>query len=475
MTLYPALKVARSDKPERREWKIRTAQRLLDLRAALKDHIFSVTAQDGQRTHDRDDDCWVRIATWNLREFDTDKYGGRRKEALYFIAEVISHFDLVAIQEAREDMGALKKVMRILGEHEWAYIATDVTGGASGNHERMVFVYNTTRVWFRNIAGEITLEKKKRISYPHEVHFVDTKGLRIELPKGKKLVSPKSVSTKTRSKKTKLDGDLFVDLPEGTKVTLPKGSRLMFPDGTQVQHTGKEGEIKLSAAQKPQLDKAVMVDLPKSALKGDSLQFARTPFLVAFQAGWLKFILCTVHIYYGSGKKGLARRNEEIRKLTDVLAERAESEIDSDARNHFFVLGDFNIVGKDHATWESLHTRGFKVPDELAELPKGSNVKRDKAYDQIAYWADAAKGWKGNTKVDAGRAGIFDFFKYVFRYGKDDPNNEDADYYAGDVKKTKLTYKEWRTYQMSDHLPMWIELRTDFGDDYLQRIASKKK
>ena len=25
----------------------------------------------------------------------------------------------------------------------------------------------------------------------------------------------------------------------------------------------------------------------------------------------------------------------------------------------------------------------------------------------------------------------------------------------------------WRTFQMSDHLPMWLEVRTDYTDDYL--------
>ena len=40
-------------------------------------------------------------------------------------------------------------------------------------------------------------------------------------------------------------------------------------------------------------------------------QFARTPFVVSFQAGWFRFNLCTVHIYYGSetGQK-LQRRIE---------------------------------------------------------------------------------------------------------------------------------------------------------------------
>ena len=33
-------------------------------------------------------------------------------------------------------------------------------------------------------------------------------------------------------------------------------------------------------------------------------------------------------------------------------------------------------------------------------------------------------------------------------------------------KKTNY-YKDWRTYQMSDHLLKWIEVKTDFGEEYL--------
>ena len=31
------------------------------------------------------------------------------------------------------------------------------------------------------------------------------------------------------------------------------------------------------------------------------------------------------------------------------------------------------------------------------------------------------------------------------------------------------TYR--RTYQMSDHLPIWIKLKTDFGEEYLKEKA----
>jgi|ERR1044072_3542443 hypothetical protein len=50
--------------------------------------------------------------------------------------------------------------------------------------------------------------------------------------------------------------------------------------------------------------------------------------------------------------------------------------------------------------------------------------------------------------------------------------------YAPDIPKTTAgapgKFKDWRTYQMSDHLPMWIELRVDFSPEYLKRIAEGK-
>jgi hypothetical protein len=36
-----------------------------------------------------------------------------------------------------------------------------------------------------------------------------------------------------------------------------------------------------------------------------------------------------------------------------------------------------------------------------------------------------------------------------------------------DARGRTRYYKDWRTYQMSDHLPMWIELGIDFGERYL--------
>ncbi len=34
-------------------------------------------------------------------------------------------------------------------------------------------------------------------------------------------------------------------------------------------------------------------------------------------------------------------------------------------------------------------------------------------------------------------------------------------------------YKTWRTHQMSDHLPLWAEFKTNFTDQYLGSISGR--
>ncbi|MBM3162566.1 MAG: endonuclease [Chlorobi bacterium] len=470
MPLYSSLRIREKDTPEIREWKQRTAGRLLALRKALEAHVADASsAGSAGSACERNGRQWLRLATWNIREFDTAKYGGRLKESLYFIAEIISHFDIVAIQEVREDLACLKTVIQFLGRHEWDYIATDVTEGSSGNNERMVFVYRKNHVRFTSIAGEVTLEKNDLITDSSGLCIRDPSGLKVELPDGFAFSPPGDIPVVRRKGRMVLKHDLALPLPAGARIVLPEGSMLVLPQGSAVP--AENGQAVLDAAVHQQWTHQALVRPPDDSLRGTGLQFARSPFLVTFQAGWLKFILCTVHIYYGTGNEGMARRNEEIRKLTGFLSERARSEHDSDAENFFFVLGDFNIVGRNHVTWQSLHANGFMVPAQLRKIPAGSNVARDKAYDQIAYWQPDRTSEPGSPFIDVGNAGIFDYFKEVFRFGDDDPDGEDERYYAERTARHSLAYREWRTYQMSDHLPMWIELRTDFGTDYLTAVA----
>jgi hypothetical protein len=72
------------------------------------------------------------------------------------IAEIASRFDVVAIEEAREDLSALRLVLEALGD-TWGLIATDVTRGRAGNSERLVFVFDTRRVKPSGLAGELVV------------------------------------------------------------------------------------------------------------------------------------------------------------------------------------------------------------------------------------------------------------------------------------------------------------------------------
>ncbi|WP_245444646.1 hypothetical protein [Microvirga sp. KLBC 81] len=59
--------------------------------------------------------------------------------------------------------------MKILGR-EWDYIASDMTEGSGGNEERMAFVYNTAKVWFRKIASEVVLPESQLVVSPKKVN-----------------------------------------------------------------------------------------------------------------------------------------------------------------------------------------------------------------------------------------------------------------------------------------------------------------
>ena len=499
MPLYHKLQITESHSDAAKARNKRIARNLLRLKEALRDHLGIEDLSKGldELITVRDSSHFLRLATWNIREFDSTTYGKRLDESIYYIAEIIAHFDLVAVQEVREDLEALEDVMSILGP-EWMYIATDVTEGDPGNRERMVFIYNSHKVSFRHVAGEVILPKD---NMDEMMRF--KQGVTIELPDGQPLVLRDGVRTYQRAGKEKLNEEVRMRLPENSKLVLPQGSSLIMPKRTEVSRTA-DGQVFVPTENGYQ---DILLTLPHKVFAPEDLNFARTPFLVCFQAGWLKLNLCTVHIYYGTGELGMRRRKAEIYRLTDFLAERAENDFDSDANSFFIALGDFNIVDQEHETMKALKRHGFTVPEQLQSLP-GSNVEKDKYYDQIAYWSnpqEADEPARSVVKVDVLRANVFDFYESVFRYFEkvegdgSEPEQVDMEEYINnesafrriidetlekkakskgraltaeeEQKEKRNKYRAWRTYQMSDHLPMWVELRIDFGDDYLESIV----
>ncbi len=348
MPFYQRLNASRPDDA-------RTLDRLLTLRDQLRRDIPRRTLNET-----------LLLASWNIRDFDRPAYGARLDEAIYYIAEIIAHFDLVAVQEVYKDLTGLNRVLEVLGGH-WDTIFTDVTAGRQGNDERMAFLYDTRKVRFGGLSGELVLPPVRDAA-----------------------------------------GDLV-----------------------------------------------------------PAEQLWRTPIIAGFRSGWTTFMLATVHIQYGGAGAEPAARVSEIRKVAQFLKARTEDET-AWARN-LILLGDFNIYDIDNETFAQLTEAGFIIPAALQQLP--SNAQKVRHYDQIAFRVRP-------DSLELVSAGVFDYYESVFR-------EEDQAIYVGHMGsayettssgtprtaggKTNYYRTYWRTQQMSDHLPMWVELKIDYSDAYLAR------
>jgi hypothetical protein len=61
---------------------------------------------------------------------------------------------------------------------------------------------------------------------------------------------------------------------------------------------------------------------------------------------------------------------------------------------------------------------------------------------------------------------IDDYVQRQHAAGKRSPKEPTTD-------AARLTqFRTWRTYQLSDHLPLWAEFRVDFADEYLAGIGA---
>jgi exonuclease III len=337
------------------------------------------------------------LGTWNIRNFDDDRfnYGPRMTESLFYVAEIISRFDILAVQEICEELAPFEHLMGLLGR-QYDYILTDVThSGLGGNKERLGFIYDRNKVSFKGVAGEIVLPDKMLIS---------------------------------------------------------------------------------EAAHKKR-------------------QFSRTPFGAEFQSGWFKFQFSTVHIYYGKSSRNTpqyTRRVKEIEAIAKYLSNQARAR-DSNQ----ILVGDFNIIERGSQGFNALEKNGFTTVNNR----KGSNQDQTKFYDQISFRSRKEELILLEPERDDR---VFQFFDSVFR---DDDfktykpiiqkrlklklKQARADLAAATTKSSRkkaetqiagLTsagsseasleeyYKEWRTFQMSDHLPLWVELKIDFSDHYLDYL-----
>ncbi len=109
------------------------------------------------------------IATWNIRAFGdlTEKWDSadtdtpkRDLRALRSIGEIISRFDVIALQEVKGNIKALRHMLKWLGSN-WGLILTDVTKGSAGNDERLAYIFDNRKVQISGLASELVVPKEQ--------------------------------------------------------------------------------------------------------------------------------------------------------------------------------------------------------------------------------------------------------------------------------------------------------------------------
>ncbi|MCW5631806.1 MAG: endonuclease/exonuclease/phosphatase family protein [Rubrivivax sp.] len=171
----------------------------------------------------------------------------------------------------------------------------------------------------------------------------------------------------------------------------------------------------------------------------------RPPYVASFKSGNFDFVVVTTHIRWGDSEAG---REPELRALAQWVADK-KALFEKDKRafddQDLFAMGDFNIPSVKSKLFSAVTSMGLMVPSALAKSDLGSNLKKDKRYDQILHLPHYPENFTN-------KGGVVDFF-------------------AGNHKPLfpALT-KDAFSYQMSDHLPLWIQVNTDVDERRLDQI-----
>lgn len=129
----------------RYSWKKNTELRAI--RKLQKDSEYGIPININQKKQ-------ILVGTWNIANFDVQK---RTKNCFLLIAEIIKPFDLIAIQEVKDNLLGITKIMKILGK-KYSFIITDV----AGNTERLCYIYKLEKIKLSNLIGEIAIPPSRK-------------------------------------------------------------------------------------------------------------------------------------------------------------------------------------------------------------------------------------------------------------------------------------------------------------------------
>jgi len=177
------------------------------------------------------------------------------------------------------------------------------------------------------------------------------------------------------------------------------------------------------------------------------LTWWRPPFIASFSAGNFDFILMSVHIRWGNK---ISERRDALKRLALWVDKKRKDAYSVD--KDIIIMGDFNIPKIDDPLFQAITSKGLRIPESIRGLEYGSNLAKNKRYDQIFYYPKHTKSFTNN-------GGILDFHTGGIEklYPKNTPDSRSY------------------TYEMSDHLPLWVQLNINLEDEKLEQILQKKR
>ncbi len=203
---------------------------------------------------------------------------------------------------------------------------------------------------------------------------------------------------------------------------------------------------------------AAEVDAPRGKKGTEYLatqSFWRAPYMCSFRAGNFDFIVIATHARWGGSIEG---RQAELQMLADWVDTRFKDKFVED--HDLIVMGDFNVPKIGDNLFKALTSCGLQVPDTLVNLRAGdqviggSNLGKDARYDQILHLPTLKKRFSNE-------GGTLDFF------------GSDAGIKA--LFPDKGYTRQKFSFQLSDHLPLWVQIKTDIDGERLSQIVQNSK
>jgi endonuclease/exonuclease/phosphatase family metal-dependent hydrolase len=174
----------------------------------------------------------------------------------------------------------------------------------------------------------------------------------------------------------------------------------------------------------------------------------RRPYMASFRAGNFDFVLLAAHIRWGAAEED---RIPPLRRLAKWVDQRRKQRFAVD--KDIIVMGDFNIpkVANDRL-FDAISSTGLKIPPALRDVVRTNIAASAKRYDQILHYPTDEARFPAT-----GAGGTLDFNAGDWKELYPDPGHRPA----------QARY----TYELSDHLPLWVQVQTDIMDKRLQILS----